>query len=47
VRAVGPGGRLVALCSADGARLRPVRVFVSPGEIARAVSDVDSPGGIA
>lgn len=47
VRAVGPGGRLVALCLADGERLRPVRVLVSPAELGRAGSDVDSPGGIA
>jgi tRNA pseudouridine55 synthase len=33
VRAVGPGGRLVAVCQADGARLRPLRVLVTPGEV--------------
>ncbi len=30
VRAIGPGGRLVAVCSAGAAGLKPVRVFVTP-----------------
>jgi tRNA pseudouridine55 synthase len=31
VRAIGPGGRLVALCAPGPAGLRPARVFVQPG----------------
>lgn len=34
VRAIGPGGRLVALCAPAGAGLRPVRVFVTPADAA-------------
>jgi tRNA pseudouridine55 synthase len=34
VRAIGPGGRLVAICAPSGGGLRPTRVFVSPGELA-------------
>jgi tRNA pseudouridine55 synthase len=33
IRALGPGGALVALCAPAEAGLRPVRVFVTPGEI--------------
>jgi tRNA pseudouridine55 synthase len=33
VRAIGPGGRLIALCAPSSAGLRPVRVFVTPAEI--------------
>jgi tRNA pseudouridine55 synthase len=34
LRAIGPGGRLVALCApSGGGGLRPMRVFVSPGEL--------------
>lgn len=32
VRALGPGGRLVAVCAPGPAGLRPVRVFVSPAD---------------
>ncbi|HEX9049015.1 MAG TPA: tRNA pseudouridine(55) synthase TruB [Anaeromyxobacter sp.] len=32
VRAIGPGGRLIAVCSAGAPGLRPVRVFVSPAD---------------
>jgi tRNA pseudouridine55 synthase len=34
VRAIGPGRRLVAVCAARAAALRPVRVFVGPGDLA-------------
>jgi tRNA pseudouridine55 synthase len=33
VRALGPGGRLVALCAPCPAGLKPVRVFVTPAEL--------------
>jgi tRNA pseudouridine55 synthase len=33
VRAIAPGGGLVALCAPTGVGVRPVRVFVSPGDI--------------
>jgi tRNA pseudouridine55 synthase len=33
VRAIGPGGRLVAVCAGGASGLRPVRVFVTPGEV--------------
>jgi tRNA pseudouridine55 synthase len=33
VRALGPSGALVAVCSPCEGGLRPVRVFVAPGEI--------------
>ena len=33
VRAVGPDGGLVALCAPSPAGLKPVRVFVTPGEV--------------
>jgi tRNA pseudouridine55 synthase len=33
VRALGPGGALVALCAPAAGGLKPVRVFVSPGEL--------------
>jgi tRNA pseudouridine55 synthase len=33
IRALGPGGALVALCAPAAGGLRPVRVFVSPGEL--------------
>jgi tRNA pseudouridine55 synthase len=33
VRAIGPGGRLVALCGPSEAGLRPVRVFVTPADV--------------
>jgi len=32
VRAIGPGGRLAALCAPAPGGLRPVRVFVAPGD---------------
>jgi tRNA pseudouridine55 synthase len=34
VRALGPAGTLVALCAPSAVGLRPVRVFVTPGEVA-------------
>jgi tRNA pseudouridine55 synthase len=34
VRAIGPGSRLVAVCAGGPAGLKPVRVFVTPGELA-------------
>ena len=33
VRAIGPGGRLVAVCAPGPAGLRPARVFVQPGRL--------------
>ncbi len=33
VRAIGPGGRLVAVCAAGAAGIRPVRVFVTPADL--------------
>ncbi len=33
VRAIGPGGTLVAICAPTGGGVRPVRVFVSPAEL--------------
>lgn len=33
VRALGPGGALVAVCAASPAGLKPVRVFVTPAEL--------------
>jgi tRNA pseudouridine55 synthase len=34
LRALGPGGRLVALCAPTEGGLRPTRVFVTPGDLA-------------
>jgi tRNA pseudouridine55 synthase len=33
VRALGPGGTLIALCAPSASGLKPVRVFVSPAEV--------------
>jgi tRNA pseudouridine55 synthase len=33
VRAIGPGGRLVAVCAPGTAGLRPVRVLVAPADV--------------
>jgi tRNA pseudouridine55 synthase len=44
VRAVGPGRRLVAVCAPAAGALRPLRVFVTPAELASPRPEGGAPG---